>query len=281
MKLGYNFKILRGYLFERANLFKEYIEELYQIKQAHTKDHPLYVISKLLMNSLYGRWGMSPQSDNHLIIHENQLNEMIDKYDVTDSICLSDNKLLISYSNPEKSLTENFSFSNISVSIASAISAYARIHMSQFKNSNKYDLFYSDTDSVYLNEPLDSSLVGQEIGQMKLEQIFEEACFIAPKVYGGIIKDENDNLFMEMTKVKGFKDKVHYQDLTKLLHKDSSILQKEHKKWYKSFEKGTIEIKNQLYTIQATENKRKLIYNNNLLVKTQRYIINSDKEIVE
>ena len=43
---------------------------------------------------------------------------------------------------------------NINIEIASPITAYARIHMSQFKNNKKYKLFYSDTDSIYINKKL-------------------------------------------------------------------------------------------------------------------------------
>ncbi len=55
IKYGYKFKIISGYLFESANIFSEYIDVLYEIKQSKTKDDPMYLISKLLLNSLYGR----------------------------------------------------------------------------------------------------------------------------------------------------------------------------------------------------------------------------------
>jgi hypothetical protein len=47
LKFGYSFKILRGYLFEKDFIFKDYINDLYEIKKAHHKDHPMYLISKL------------------------------------------------------------------------------------------------------------------------------------------------------------------------------------------------------------------------------------------
>ncbi len=49
---GYKFKILRGYLFERGFIFKDYVNDLYEIKQIHKKDDPMYFIEKLLMNYL-------------------------------------------------------------------------------------------------------------------------------------------------------------------------------------------------------------------------------------
>jgi len=47
---------------------------------------------------------------------------------------------------------------NINIGIAAAVTAYARTHMSQFKNNSNYNLYYSDTDSIYIDSPLDISL---------------------------------------------------------------------------------------------------------------------------
>src|ERR1700744_2757082 len=73
---------------------------------------------------------------------------------------------------------------NVSIPIAAAITAYARIHMSQFKKNINYELYYSDTDSIYIDKPLDDSLVSKtELGLMKLENIIKKAIFLSPKVY--------------------------------------------------------------------------------------------------
>jgi hypothetical protein len=42
-----------------------------------------------------------------------------------------------------------------------------------------------------------------------------------------------------------------------------------------------VEVLNQVYTLKVTNNKRKLIYdNNNKLIGTKPYIINENKEII-
>jgi len=49
----------------------------------------------------------------------------------------------------------------------------------------------------------------------------------------------------------------------------------------KFLNEGHIEVIDQLYTLKITDNKRKLIYNENgKLISTKPYIINSDKEIL-
>ncbi len=56
IKYGYKFNILRGYLFEKPNIFSDYMPQSgglrpYEIKQSHSKSDPMYLISKLLLNS--------------------------------------------------------------------------------------------------------------------------------------------------------------------------------------------------------------------------------------
>lgn len=50
---------------------------------------------------------------------------------------------------------------NISVVIASAATAYSRIHMCRLKNWNNNPLYYSDTDSVNCDKPSSKNLVGK------------------------------------------------------------------------------------------------------------------------
>jgi hypothetical protein len=155
MKFGYKFEILRGYTFDRKNIFKNYIADLTKINQSYNKDEPLYLISQLLMNSLYGRFGMSDLLFTHKIINENDLISYNDKYSINEIISLNNNKLLISYFDTNditKLLLNNKSYSNISIGIASAIAAYARIHMTQFNNNPEYNLSYNDTDSININK---------------------------------------------------------------------------------------------------------------------------------
>ena len=71
---------------------------------------------------------------------------------------------------------------NVSISIASAITAEARVVMSAFKNLPGINIFYSDTDSAYVDGPLPPHLVGNELGQFKLEGTFRDIFFLAPKM---------------------------------------------------------------------------------------------------
>lgn len=56
---GYLFEILGGYLFGGVNIFKEYVDTLYQMEASAGKDTPEYSISKMLQNSLFGKFCMA------------------------------------------------------------------------------------------------------------------------------------------------------------------------------------------------------------------------------
>jgi hypothetical protein len=130
---------------------------------------------------------------------------------VLDILELGDNISLITYipknDNDLDSLFNNMTNFNISIAISAAITAYARIHMSVFKDPNKthFNLFYSDTDSIVIDQPLTNDMVSNGLGKMKLEKIFKEAVFIGPKVYGGITDKGK-----EIIKVKGYKNKDQF-----------------------------------------------------------------------
>lgn len=63
MKYGYQFEILKGYQFEsRKDIFKEYVETLYNLRINYPKTNPMNLTAKLLMNSLYGKFGMKNES---------------------------------------------------------------------------------------------------------------------------------------------------------------------------------------------------------------------------
>jgi hypothetical protein len=165
------------------------------------------------------------------------------------------------------------------VAIASAITSYARDYMAQFKNNPKLKLFYTDTDSIYTNlnpEQMNKLFPGvvnsNELGKLKLETVSSKAIFIAPKCY--YLKTNDNN---EIFKVKGL-NKLGLSSLTmgefaSLLYKDKQI-QKTQTKWIRSISESTIYLRDDIYTIQQTSNKRELLYNkSNALIGTKPYII--------
>lgn len=61
-----------GYLFNRENIFEKYVSTLYSIKKNSAKKSAQYIISKLLLNTLYGRFGMSPDLSTSLFVSDDE-----------------------------------------------------------------------------------------------------------------------------------------------------------------------------------------------------------------
>ena len=129
------------------------------------------------------------------------------------------------------------------------------LSMTAYKSWSHSLVYYTDTDSIDTHCSLDLNKVGRGLGQMKLEQFFDQAVFLAPKVYGGVV-DEN-----EYVKIKGFKNSISYASLSDLLTNKNklSLIQE---KWYKNLTLGVLEVKQEIYTLVATENKRVMLFEN-------------------
>jgi hypothetical protein len=262
---GYTFKVLRGYLFEKGNIFGEFVDYFYNLKETSKKKTPEYIISKLILNSLFGRLGMSPEMEKHLILNSENALLYYKNYNITNTIDLKNGKELISFfddisNNGEKDQIKTL---NISIPISLTVTAAARVYMSKFKNMKDLSIYYTDTDSIDIDKPLDPKYVGSGLGKFKLENIFSKAIFLAPKVYGGITSEGE-----ELVKVKGLKNPIKFDSLTSLLDKDSQ-LEITQDKWHRDFSAGHITIKSEIYTLKVTDNKRSLIYDiNNKIINT-------------
>lgn len=164
-------------------------------------------MAKILLNSLYGKFGMIDQFDQIKIVNDENFNKILLDNEkganiITDVMQLDDhflvqmsdlnatlsNILVDCEEDSKTSLTnKDLRDNNINVAIASAITSYARDYMSQFKNnsgSRKLKLFYTDTDSIYtnlspdqMNELYPGIVDTKGLGKLKLEGIYTKAIF--------------------------------------------------------------------------------------------------------
>lgn len=132
-------------------------------------------------------------------------------------------------------------------------------------------IYYMDTDCIALSGELPLEFIGKKLGKLKLEHVFKEVVYLAPKVYAG----KTDTY--EYSKVKGLKNHINFDELKPLLTKDRSLILNQ-EKWYKNIGEGHISIKNEIYTLMITENKRKLIFNkDNIFVDTEPFVLNNEE----
>jgi hypothetical protein len=125
---------------------------------------------------------MKEINEDIFIIKKGELDNFILRDNVKEIIDFGKQLLLkVDVENVEDKIDDKGNIQNINISIASAVTAYARIYMSKFKNQeNLSNLYYSDTDSLYLDGPLPSEFVdSNRLGALKLEGIYDEAIFLA------------------------------------------------------------------------------------------------------
>jgi DNA polymerase type B, organellar and viral len=217
---GYKVKVLKGYNFNKQdNVFKDYVNDLYKIK-SNNKGH-IKVIAKSLLNNLLGRFGMNINKPITEIVDKEKLdliwvtrefyslprelteNDYLVSYypGISPDICKSHGIDYIQALKTKFDMEKDKEMKDVSLSTAAAVTAYSRIFMSKIKLDilNKGgEIYYTDTDSIVTNIPLDNDLVGNKLGQFKLEYKIKEGYFISAKTYCLVL---NDNSLV--IKVKG------------------------------------------------------------------------------
>jgi len=273
VKYGYQVEVIQGYHWsERSDLFSEYVNTLYNYRLTFDKNDPRNTICKLLLNSLYGKLGMSPVLMSYSIWEDNEYESLAD-VDCDDIQHIGEVTILGREST--KNLLSSYKYCRdkriyfpllqISTPIAIFTTAYARMHMAQYKIKYADNLYYSDTDSLILDIPLPENLVGGELGQFKLEYEIKEAIFIAPKVYALLLKDGRVRI-----RNKGYKEKDLTMDHFRALLKRDSHLTLSQEKWFRDLSLGNIQITDTTYTLRATNNKRDFIFDSDgVLVNTK------------
>jgi DNA polymerase elongation subunit (family B) len=194
--------------------------------------------AKLIINSLYGRLGMKPYQDIIEIANSVRANFILSKFLVKEQYNLTDNLEFIRYENTPISGFEelygkdeylNFMLEcdskNISINqslpSAIAITAYARMYM--FKIIYRLidlgiEIYYIDTDSITVNKPIPTDLIGNQLGLFKLEHEIDHAYFISPKLYA--LKTIDGKFIV---KAKGIGSKLDYNSFETLINNQNII----------------------------------------------------------
>ncbi|KAK6923558.1 DNA-directed DNA polymerase, family B, mitochondria/virus [Dillenia turbinata] len=167
---GYKVTPLSGYLFEKKEYpFVSFVSSLFEsrLKAKKSKNDALSFIYKILMNSLYGRFGINPESTVTDVCTQDKYHNYIRNTKWIFAEKLSDKYYVVSY----LSGTESDHWNpprNSAVQIAAAITACARIHM--YPYIKREDCYYTDTDSVVLGQPLPEEWISSSVlGKFKLE----------------------------------------------------------------------------------------------------------------
>lgn len=210
---GYKFEIIRGVSYEKKKIFVDIITKLHDLRSEYAKNSPSNTIVKLLMNSLYGRFGMKTRLPVTKIVSEKEYNEIQAIYNVLDQTELNQKIVVVFINKPvvekldlllkfnlitrdkydvlKRDATTQFFFT--SIQIASAIASYARIIIHKYKSDLKNEIYYSDTDSIFCKYPVHKRYLSDtKLGFLKKCGVVKEAYFIAPKIYGCLYSNKFD-----------------------------------------------------------------------------------------
>lgn len=108
------------------------------------------------------------------------------------------------------------------VQISSRISALARISINKYKNMEGNKLYYTDTDSLILENKLPSNVIGPELGKWKLEGEFIKGIFVRSKLY--MYEDLNGKVTKVAAGVNA--NELSYQDYIDLINGKGVTTQK-------------------------------------------------------
>lgn len=296
---GYEIKVIKGYNFNKIyNVFDRFVDDLYEIKSKSIG--AVKAIIKLILNSPYGRFGLSIYKPKNNVVNKERLDYLISTRDCNYEHLYND-RYLVSY-NPiiSRSRCEEFGldyikvlnnekvdiekvhkFDNVSISTAAAVTSYARIFMNRIKllvlSLGGY-IYYMDTDSLVTNIELSEDLVGDKLGSFKLEYIIEKGYFTSGKTY--CIKGENVKKKKQVVviKVKGAISKsLSEKHFENMYYNHMSIeAMKNHTKI--EYGKGTVNITKIPVKLNhdAYYNRKKIVNTEGLWVDTKPLIINQD-----
>jgi hypothetical protein len=277
-------EIHRAFSFKRGvNCFLDLITQLNEMKIIAQKEGKATIrnIAKLLMNSMYGRFGMHPSLTNTHIWTEEQINSLTNGWDILSKIDFGELSLVTTILNKEwilENLGEEVLLKHLAnlgndtnVAIASAVTAYSRIIINSYKLQALnlgLNIYYSDTDSLVLDGPLPPEVCDSaRLGMLKLEHTFKEGIFVMPKVYYLELEDGTT-----VSKVKGFPGRLTKVQYLELL--SGNTLDLVVTKWSRSLKDTYVRIqKEQPYALRFAFNKRRRIFENGKWVNTAPLIL--------
>jgi len=183
-------------VYESAEIFTFYVDFFYSLrKQAKEKrDKVMDLMSKLFLNSLYGKFGQRTSRysvEGELPNKEGvEFGKMIDEQGNVNSYIVINGKMF-------KVEKEDLSFDSFPA-ISSHVTSYARVKLLEYIQIAGWEnVYYVDTDSLFVNqkglENLKAFIDNKELGKLKLEKQFEHLTIRGAKDY----KSEKDE------KIKG------------------------------------------------------------------------------
>jgi hypothetical protein len=279
----YGYKLKKG-----ENVFTNFIHNYFELKRKATeqKNDGLRMLAKLMLNSLYGRFGLKYILTTTKIVSSSEFKELSLKYKVLDSFRFDEENDLeyIRYAKEPSDILEDLDaesykklvskegsgsedFITRSLPISAMVTSYAASFMHPFLNMSDNECYYTDTDSLVLKHPLDPKYVGDGLGQFKLVGKIKRAYFISPKLYC-IILENGDTII----KAKGVDSKhLTEQDFIEMLYGCNKVIPIH--RFVKDLKNSTVHYEKSTYLITPQILKRYVIIKDGLTIDTKPFIV--------
>jgi hypothetical protein len=185
--------VVRGFAFADADyIFREFVDRLYTLRQEYGGDSAIGLLSKFLLNSLYGKFGQRSERSK-LVVFDSRSTALLAELELADEIAtaikngteIPTRKLEplkrgedLYYLESETKVVEH-----AHVGIAGVITSQARVELyNRILIAGGRNVAYSDTDSIHVIARKGCFKESTELGGLKREHV-GEAVYVGKKLY--------------------------------------------------------------------------------------------------
>ena len=240
-------KVSKCAVYEAAQLFNDYVDYFYRLKQdaERSGDALTRGFAKLMLNSLYGKFGQ--QTKNYEPVDYPPLKDWGSELAI-DAQTGKVHKILFIDGRPYRRVDRAKLAAYTFIAVAAHVSSYARMVLwYMIKTAGIDNVYYCDTDSIFVNEEgyeRVKQYVGDALGALKIEGVYDRAVFMAPKMYvlGDMRKHKGLTKNARPIAPNEYEDIKFYRALT-LLSKgiyDRVIVEKVIKRFTAAYDKGVV-----------------------------------------
>lgn len=252
-------------------------------KELIQKNPGLRALSKLCLNSLWGKFGERPEKIKKMFINERDqlLNLITDpSYETQSFYALSSDAILVSY----KLLTESeMKHPNVNLVVAAYTTAHARLHLYNYLDKLQERVLYYDTDSVFfIDSTEDEGLpLGDYLGDLTDElSEYGENCYIneivfsSEKSYAFTVMSDTNEIIDSVCKVKGVSlnyensNHINFESMKELVlngeYQNRNVIKLNTSVILRSSD-STVYTTEKEYTFKVNAHKRRRIGNENIL----------------
>lgn len=288
--------MISGYKFEAGeNVFTKFVNKYYNIKAGIEQSSMSKQTVKLALNGLFGRTSMKLIYYKTEIVPSSRALELQSTYEVLTQRHIGIDMEMVKYlvKLNKVALINNHTIGQTPASLDSKTmlieqclpvgiftSAYSRIALMEgirYLVDKGFEVYAVDTDSLHTNGHLPAEIVGEKIGQWKLEFVAREGVYPLPKLYylnGHKVKDNGDaGAEKELKKSRGVKVGSLTRDDYLTLQSGKAITKIE-SRFVTNRTKNTISFNPQhKIVISPVFNKRRVVYKDGVIVDTRPILL--------